>query len=137
MFVDNYSVVYLDGEFDSPPSPPLIKCVNCNSDNKRVKNYIGYNKGKYPIYLFRTDTSGEKAYEEFYTEEENLDLNKYDYLGLIETNDIEICFKNVINDFEKVFQKGISSKSSSVKVLNKYVPDFYHIETGKNLDQKM
>ena len=105
---------------------------------KEAKEYDIYdNKGKYPIYLFRTDTSGEKTFEEFYTEEENLDLKKYDYVGLIETDDIEICFKDVIKDFEKVFQEGNSSKSFSVKVLKKYVPDFNHIETGKNLDQKM
>jgi len=42
-----------------------------------------------------------------------------------------------INKIFKVFEESNNSKSSAIKVLKKYVPDFSHIETGKNLDQKM
>ena len=105
---------------------------------KEAKEFdIHNNVGKYPIYLFKTDTSGEKAFEEFYTEEENLDLKKYNHIGLIKTDNIEISFKDVMNDFEAVFNENSSNKLSAINVLKKYVPDFNHIETGKNLDQKM
>ena len=93
--------------------------------------------GKYPIYLFKTDTSGEKAYEEFYTEEEDYNLDRYDSLGFINTNNVYLNFEDVINDFDKVFLDLNSNKLSIIKIIKKYVPNFQHIETGKHLDQKM
>ena len=95
------------------------------------------NPTKYPIYFFKTDTSGEKTYEEFFTEEEDYDINKYDSLGIINTIDIKISFEDVETDFEKVFKNFDSNKSEIVTIIKKYVPDFEHIETGKHLDQKM
>ena len=92
---------------------------------------------KYPIYFFKTDTSGEKTYEEFYTEEEDYEINKYDSLGFINTPDIKISFEDVESDFEGVFNNPNSQKSDIVTIIKKYVPDFMHIETGKHLDQKM
>ena len=95
------------------------------------------NPDKYPIYFFKTDTSGEKTYEEFYTEEEEYDINTFDSLGYIETVEKPISFIEVINDFDKVFDNPNSTKADIVAVIKKYVPDFEHIETGKHLDQKM
>ena len=92
---------------------------------------------KYPIYFFKTDTSGEKTYEEFFTEEEDYEINKYDSLGFINTPEIKISFEDVEVDFEKVFSIPNSQKSDIVTIIKKYVPDFMHIETGKHLDQKM
>jgi len=94
-------------------------------------------KNKYPIYFFKTDTSGEKTYEEFYTEKEDFEINKYDSLGFINSPEIEISFKNVKDDFNSVFNNPNSSKIDIVNIIKKYVPDFMHIETGKHLDQKM
>ena len=95
------------------------------------------NPSKYPIYFFKTDTSGEKTYEEFFTDEEDYDINKYDSLGYMKTPEIKISFEDVKNDFEKVFKNSNSSKSDIVSAIKKYIPDFMHIEKGKNLDQKM
>ena len=92
---------------------------------------------KYPIYFFKTDTSGEKTYEEFYTEEEDYDTNTFDSLGFINTQNVKISFEDVETDFESVFTNPNSKKSDIVGVINKYVLDFEHIETGKHLDQKM
>ena len=92
---------------------------------------------KYPIYFFKTDTSGEKTYEEFFTEEEDYEVNKYDSLGFINTPDIKISFDDVEADFESVFNNPNSQKSDIVTIIEKHVPDFMHIETGKHLDQKM
>ncbi len=92
---------------------------------------------KYPIYFFKTDTSGEKTYEEFYTEEEDYNTDNYDSLGFINTTEIKISFEDVEFDFEKVFSNVNSQKSDIVTIIKKYVPDFMHIETGKHLDQKM
>ena len=95
------------------------------------------NHTKYPIYFFKTDTSGEKTYEEFYTEEEDYVIDTYDSLGFINTPDVKISFEDVEKDFESVFENPESNKSDIVSMINKYVPDFMHIETGKHLDQKM
>ena len=92
---------------------------------------------KYPIYFFKTDTSGEKTYEEFYTEEEDYEINTYDSLGFINTPDVVISFEEVESDFETVFSDANSQKLDIVRIIKKYVPDFEHIETGKHLDQKM
>lgn len=105
---------------------------------KEAKDFdIENNSTKYPIYFFKTDTSGEKGYEEFYSKKEKLNLKKYVSLGYIETDDIDISFKDVMNDFNKAFNKNNISKSLAIKVLKKYLPDFNHLERGKNLDQKM
>jgi len=95
------------------------------------------NPNKYPIYFFKTDTSGEKTYEEFFTEEEDYEIKKYDSLGFINTSDVKISFEDVESDFETVFNNSNSQKSDIVTIIKKYVPDFIHIETGKHLDQKM
>lgn len=105
---------------------------------KEAKEYdIEHNSGQYPIYFFKTDTSGEKPYEEFYTEEENYNVKAYDSLGFIDTPEVEISFEEVEADFEAVFSDREALKLDIVKIIKKYVTDFIHIETGKNLDQKM
>jgi FlaA1/EpsC-like NDP-sugar epimerase len=112
--------------------PELVK------SEKEAKEFDFDKKpNKYPIYFFKTDTSGEKTFEEFFTEEEDYEINKYDSLGFINTPEIKISFGDVEVDFDDVFNNHNSEKSDIVAVIKKYVPDFMHIETGKHLDQKM
>ena len=124
--------IALDFLKDNGFEPELVK------SEKEAKDF-DFDKypTKYPIYFFKTDTSGEKTYEEFYTEEEDYNIRKYDSLGFINTPEVKISFKQVETDFEAVFSNLDSVKLDIVKVINKYVPDFMHIETGKHLDQKM
>jgi FlaA1/EpsC-like NDP-sugar epimerase len=112
--------------------PVLVK------SEKEAKEFdFDKNPAKYPIYFFKTDTSGEKTFEEFFTEEEDYEINIYDSLGFINTDEIKVSFEDVETDFENVFNNLNSEKSDIVTVIKKYVPDFMHIETGKHLDQKM
>lgn len=105
---------------------------------KEAKQFdIEGNPGQYPIYFFKTDTSGEKTYEEFFTEEEDYDTDQYASLGYIKTTKESISFEGVKKDFDQVFDNPESTKADLVSVIKKYVPDFEHIETGKHLDQKM
>jgi len=108
------------------------------SSEKEAKSFdiSGMNK-KYPVYLFKTDTSGEKTYEEFYTDKDNYDIDKYNSLGIIKNKFLDISFDTIKNDFDKVFENPKSSKEDIIKVIKNYIPDFNHIEKGKNLDQKM
>ena len=112
--------------------PELVK------SEKEAKEFdFDENPSRYPIYFFKTDTSGEKTYEEFYTEEEDYEINKFDSLGFITSKDVKITFEDVKDDFQNVFNNPNLDKSNIVGVIKKYVPDFEHIETGKHLDQKM
>lgn len=95
------------------------------------------NPNQYPILLFKTDTSGEKTYEEFYTKNEEINVHTYETLGYIRTKKFIINSNEVIENFNTVFDYKISSKAEIVSVIKKYVPDFKHIERGKHLDQKM
>ncbi len=94
---------------------------------------------QYPVYFFQSDTSGEKSFEEFYTEEEELDLDRFHSLGVIQNapcqdlSEIEIMFK----ELKSVFEKSNVSKQEIVEFMQRYIPNFDHIETGKGLDQKM
>jgi FlaA1/EpsC-like NDP-sugar epimerase len=112
--------------------PELVK------SEKEAKDFdFNNNPGKYPIYFFKTDTSGEKTYEEFFTDKEECELRSYYSIGYVSPLDIEISFEEVKSDFEKIFSNPSSNKLDIIKIINKYVPDFMHIETGKHLDQKM
>jgi FlaA1/EpsC-like NDP-sugar epimerase len=105
---------------------------------KEAKQYdFKNNTSKYPIYFFKTDTSGEKTYEEFYSEDEDYNIETFDSLGFIKSPEIKISFEDIKADFENLFNNPNLQKSSIVTVIKKYVPDFKHIETGKQLDQKM
>ena len=114
-----------------------LEPVYMNSEKEAKEYDFNSNLGKYPIYFFNTDTSGEKSYEEFYTEEEDFNLEKYDSLGFISTPEVEILFEEVKSSFDDVFNNFKSEKLDIIKVIKKYIPTFMHIETGKHLDQKM
>ena len=108
------------------------------STEKNAKEFdFDGNSNKYPIYFFKTDTSGEKSYEEFYSKEEDFDIKLFDSLGYIKSHKIRIDFEDVKTDFETVFENKESNKIDIIEIIKKYVPDFMHIETGKHLDQKM
>ena len=127
-----FKEIALDFIKDNGFIPELVK------SEKEAKEFdFDNNPEKYPIYFFKTDTSGEKTYEEFYTDEEDYEIDKHDSIGFIKTSQVEISFEEVLRDFESVFRNQNSNKSDIVNIINKYVPDFMHIETGKHLDQKM
>tara|TARA_Y100001958_G_scaffold118822_1_gene85884 strand:- start:5296 stop:6498 length:1203 start_codon:yes stop_codon:yes gene_type:complete len=109
----------------------------CKSEIEAKKFDFHNNKNKYPIFFFQSDTSGEKEYEEFYTKRESVDLKTFDSLGFIKKNHNNINLDKVRLDFEELFNKESISKSDIVDLIKSYVPDFNHIEKGKNLDDKM
>lgn len=93
----------------------------------------------YPIYFFKTDTSGEKLYEEFYVDTDIVDLKLFNSLGVIK-NAIKPSFEDVENTIfalKELLKSNDYSKPDIVNLLKSILPDFSHIETGKGLDQKM
>jgi len=113
----------------------------CESEEeaKRKSTLLSYGSKKYPVYFFKSDTSGEKTYEEFYTKNEILDLEKFENLGIIKNSvkrNLEEI-ENIYKDLANIFISDNITKAEIVKAIIKYLPNFQHIETGKNLDQKM
>lgn len=96
-------------------------------------------KNQWPCLFSKSDTTGEKDIEEFFTENETLDLNRFLNLGVIKN---EIFFENQkIEHFTKVIDmlknKGIWSKSEIGNLFFKMIPNFKYIEKNKYLDGKM
>ena len=112
----------------------------CNNEYEAKEYAINItDDSPYPIYFFKTDTSGEKLYEEFYTSEDQIDLKKFNSIGIIK-NSIKPSFSDVdliIEEIENIFKRDSYEKEDIIKVMNRLLPDFKHIETGKTLDQKM
>lgn len=93
----------------------------------------------YPIYFFKSDTSGEKPFEEFYTEKEIIDMNSFTNLGVIKQSKKKSIkdINKLFNQFHDLIQLKDVTKEDIVDILKQYIPNFEHIEKGKNLDQKM
>lgn len=114
------------------------KCATEEEARKKARN-IGDKSSGYPVFFFESDTSGEKAYEEFYTDNETLDMTTFAQLGVIknapkkELSEIETIFAEV----KQLFDKSSLTKADVVHALKAYLPNFEHIEKGKGLDQRM
>lgn len=126
----------------------------CNSDEEAVDKAAelkhalmssSYDKNteskyKYPVHFSGSDTSGEKAYEEFYTEAESTDMERFRALGVItdktipDNNRVTSFIDNLSEEFEK---DDSVDKAKIVEIIGQYLPEFKHIETGKSLDGKM
>lgn len=114
----------------------------CASDEeaKKFAAEMLANSKIWPVHYSKSDTSGEKGYEEFYVKGEHLDMNRFQSLGVIiakkeqkSCEEIDHFFKNL----ESLFTYDDLTKEEIVEAIKTFVPNFEHIETGKNLDQKM
>jgi len=97
------------------------------------------NSKKWPCLFTSSDTTGEKDFEEFFTEAETLDMERFINLGVIKNE--AIYDEVLLNNFEKKLKDlkyNLSwSKEDIVKEFFALIPDFGHKETGKYLDSKM
>ena len=93
----------------------------------------------YPVVYFKSDTTGEKAYEEFYIPGEKIDMQRFQALGVVEqTTRHEMSEVNSFFDrLEGIFAKDDFTKAQVVDAIKEFIPNFEHEEKGKNLDQKM
>ncbi len=96
-------------------------------------------QGKWPCLFTDSDTTGEKDFEEFFTENEVLDMERFDNLGVIKNEAIFV--PELVNEFEetilKLKQDQAWTKGEIVELFFKMIPGFGHKETGKYLDSKM
>jgi len=96
-------------------------------------------KGKWPCLFTSSDTSGEKGFEEFYTEGEDLDMDRFKNLGVIKNE--AIFNEDLLNNFEENIKKLrralIWTKSDLLIQFQNLLPSFKHQEKNKYLDSKM
>ena len=113
----------------------------CGSDAeaKTFAAKMDYDSETYPVVYFKSDTTGEKAYEEFYVPGEKVDMQRLSALGVVEqTTRHDITEVNSFFDkLEAIFQKDDFTKAQVVEAIKVFIPNFEHEEKGKNLDQKM
>lgn len=118
-----------------------FKKVECNNDPE-AKQYaaeMSFESDTYPVVYFKSDTTGEKEYEEFYVPEEKINMERFTALGVIEENTrrpmLEI--NAFFSELECIFAVSDFTKAQVVESIKKFIPNFEHEEKGKNLDQKM
>jgi len=93
----------------------------------------------YPVYFFESDTSGEKPYEEFFTDNEVINNDTFINLGIIK-NSVRRDIREVdaiIEGLRSLFSTASVTKAAIVENLKTLLPNFEHIEKGKGLDSKM
>jgi UDP-N-acetylglucosamine 4,6-dehydratase len=94
---------------------------------------------KWPCFFFKSDTTGEKDFEEFFTDNEKLDMERFSSIGVIKND--SIFDEEKLTYFEGRIDEIKSSitweREDFVKLFHEMIPDFGHKETGKFLDQRM
>ena len=110
-----------------------------DEDEARCLSKKLINQKKWPCYFFNSDTTGEKDFEEFFTEEERLDLETFENIGIIKNfpeYDNE-KLERFINLVKEISINKISSKKILVDLFKEIIPNFLHDEKDKYLDERM
>ncbi|WP_219704224.1 UDP-N-acetylglucosamine 4,6-dehydratase [Marinomonas lutimaris] len=110
-----------------------------NEDEARELAKILPAQGKWPCLFTSSDTTGEKDFEEFFTDKETLDMARFENLGVIKNEpvyqkELLALFEQEIATYKK---EKAWTKEHIVELFHKMIPDFGHKETGKYLDSKM
>jgi FlaA1/EpsC-like NDP-sugar epimerase len=114
--------------------------VECSSEDE-ARARVGELKaqGKWPVYFFASDTTGEKDFEEFYTDKETLDMDRFESIGVIRND--AVYDAAVLDRFESSIAamraRGRWTRADLIDLFNATIPEFAHKETGKFLDSKM
>ena len=113
------------------------ECASEDEARDRAEELIA--KRQWPCFFFKSDTTGEKDFEEFFTDQEDLDMNRFESLGVIRNQpDFD---ENLLNEFEAgvdaLLAQPTWDKDAIVQLFYKLLPEFAHKETGKYLDQRM
>lgn len=112
----------------------------CSSEEEARKSVDKLsNMGKWPCLFSKSDTTGEKDFEEFYTDKEEIDIKRFANIGVIKNGfnynqEKLLYFEQTIHE---MMVKGRWSKEELVKLFQEMIPGFHHREMGKYLDSKM
>lgn len=115
--------------------------LECASDEEAIAKAEDLKNGSnlYPVHYAVSDTSGEKPFEEFVTETETADYERFSSLGVITGKEIpdKARVEKLFTELNAAFAKDETTKEEVVSIMKTYLPNFEHIETGKSLDSKM
>jgi len=114
------------------------KCLT-EAEAREKALLINEKSDQWPVYFFETDTSGEKPYEEFFTEKETIDYERFINLGVVKNStgrDIR-QIEEIFGRLRALLDSGNVTKAGVVDILKEYLPSFDHIEKGRGLDSKM
>lgn len=115
--------------------------LECSSDEEAIEKAEELKSGskRYPVHYAASDTSGEKAFEEFVTDTETADTDRLSSLGVITGKNIpdKARIEQLFMSLNELLDKPETTKEVVVAVMRDYLPNFEHIETGKSLDSKM
>jgi len=113
------------------------ECVSEDEARDRAEELMA-NK-QWPCYFFNSDTTGEKDFEEFFTDNEDLDMERFETVGVIKNHPDfdETKLDDFMDGIESLREKGTWTKDDIVKLYFGLLPEFAHKETGKYLDQRM
>ncbi|MBQ9564279.1 MAG: polysaccharide biosynthesis protein [Synergistaceae bacterium] len=131
--------------FDEIATALLRECgynvLRCGSDQEALERAAALREGgkDYPVRYEPSDTSGEKPFEEFFTEDETVDWGRFAALGVITEKPLGDREKlaRLFDGLERVFAREDATKGDVVAALEEYLPSFRHIEKGRSLDEKM
>lgn len=115
--------------------------LHCASDEqaRKAAAEMPENTKVWPVVYFKSDTTGEKDFEEFFVEGEKLDMDRFQSLGVIEETGHrpKAEVDAFLDRLERIFDDDAFTKEDVVRALKEFLPNFEHEEKGKNLDQKM
>ena len=113
------------------------ECKSEDEARDRAEELIA--KKQWPCYFFKSDTTGEKDFEEFFTDNETLDMERFETVGVIKNQPDfdEAKLDDFMDGIETLRKKGTWTKDDIVKLYFGLLPEFAHKETGKYLDQRM
>jgi FlaA1/EpsC-like NDP-sugar epimerase len=116
------------------------EAYTCASEEEaRDKSEELIKEKKWPCLFTASDTTGEKDFEEFFTENEILDMQRFENFGVIK-NDANFEQDKLENFSEKITEMKFNKtwkKEEIVHLFHTMIPNFGHKETGKYLDSKM
>jgi len=113
------------------------ECASEDEARNRAEELIA--KKQWPCYFFKSDTTGEKDFEEFFTDNEDLDMGRFDTVGVIRNQpDFDATkLDQFMEGINALRGKATWKKDEIIKLYLSLLPEFAHKETGKYLDQKM
>jgi FlaA1/EpsC-like NDP-sugar epimerase len=96
-------------------------------------------KRQWPVYFFASDTTGEKDFEEFYIEGQEIDFDRFETMGVIQNPaDIDdALLEHFLKEINRMRSNPTWDKPELVDLFNRMIPEFRHKETGKYLDARM
>ena len=117
-----------------------LEPIICKTEDEARNIAKSMNNTKtWPCLFTKSDTTGEKDFEEFFTDNETLDMEKYKNLGVIKNalNFEEAKLELFRNEISEIKNSDNWTRKQIIDLFNIMIPDFGHKETGKFLDSKM